>query len=107
MNAPAGLDMLLGEQKRALFEKLEKRILALYDVEALPTIGAGKKWVFECRYRRASKTLCGLYANPDALGFMLIFGEKERAAVEALRPRLSPDTLAAYDAAPCTATGNG
>lgn len=61
----------------------------------------GKKWKYECKYRRGNKTLCALYARQDRFGFMIIFGREERERVEAKKPILSSGTIRAYDQAEC------
>ena len=49
----------------------------------------GKNWTYEYKYRRSGKTLCGLYAKSNHVGFMIIFGKDERAKFEAIRDTLS------------------
>lgn len=77
-----------------------------YEIEKLYHIvpqwnEGGKKWKYECKYRRGSKTLCALYARQDRFGFMIIFGREERERVEAKKPSLSSGTIWAYDQAEC------
>lgn len=59
----------------------------------------GKRWTYEYKYRKGGKTLCCLYAKPDVLGFMLIFGKAEREKVKNIRDELLVETCRIYDEA--------
>lgn len=89
---------LLGDKKLAKWDEICALITALYEIDAAWGDG-GKKWNTEYKFRRGGKTLCALYARKDCFGFMMIFGKDEREKVEVIRDKLSPSTLAAYDAA--------
>lgn len=56
-------------------------------------------WKYECKYNKGGKTLCGLYANEKAVGFMIIFGRAEREKVEELRSELCEKIFSVYDEA--------
>ena len=59
----------------------------------------GKNWTYEYKYRRGGKTLCGLYAKSNCIGFMIIFGKDERAKFENIRGSLSDAVCRRYDEA--------
>lgn len=92
------LIQLLGVDTYEVWKSLRAFVEKYYDMEVLWNT-KGKKWQYECKYRRGGKTLCGLYANPQEMGFMIIFGKQEREKVEALRNELQEATLAFYDEA--------
>ena len=96
--ARATLFTLLGTEKFAAWERMSRRIDALYDMETQWNDG-GKRWKIEYKFRRGGKTLCCLYADEGRFGLMIIFGAEERRRVEALRDVLSPAALKAYDGA--------
>lgn len=58
-----------------------------------------KKWKYEYKFSKGGKTLCGFYIAEDALGFMIIFGKKERDLIEQHRQEYTPELLKQYDAA--------
>ncbi len=99
MEAPeAQLPRLIGESKFQVWSELRALIESLYRIEPQWNPG-GKKWTFECKYRKATKTLCALYAKENTIGFMVIFGAAERAKFEAERQAYSTFIQDAYDAA--------
>lgn len=59
----------------------------------------GKKWVYEYKFSRSKKTLCCLYAKQDTLGFMVIYGKKERETFERVRSSFDHKIQAVYDEA--------
>lgn len=59
----------------------------------------GKKWTYEYKYRRGGKTLCSLYARKNCIGFMIIFGKKERMKYDDIRATLSDSVRRKYDEA--------
>lgn len=99
ISAPENLPDLLGEGLYQVFTALCARIEQDYDMERILNHTPGKKWDYECRYRRGGKTLCGLYARKDCLGFMVIFGKNEREKFEAARQDFSAATQREYDSA--------
>ena len=89
---------LVGQDLYDVWQKLCTAIDEKYDMECLWNKG-GKAWTYEYKYRRGSKTLCGLYAREHCVGFMIIFGKDERAKVEAVREKLSKEVQVVYDEA--------
>ncbi len=87
---------LIGQPLFDVWIKLTHLIESRYDMERLWNYG-GKKWTYEYKYRRGGKTLCGLYAKEDVLGFMIIFGKEERAEFEAGRNHYSAEIQRIYD----------
>ncbi len=71
------LENLLSAEKICLWDKVSALVENLYDMEILTGKG-GKKWDVEKKYRKGGKTLCGLYARKDVLGFMVILGKEEQ-----------------------------
>lgn len=89
---------LIGRSAYDYWRRVTARLDALYKAEKLWSDG-GKRWKYEYKYRRASKTLCALYARQDGFGFMIIFGGQEREKVEALKGSLAANTVRIYDEA--------
>ncbi len=56
-----------------------------------------KKWKYEYKISKGSKTFCGFYVTDDCLGFMIIFGKDERKRVDEIRNQLSNQLLDIYD----------
>ena len=92
------LKNLLGESLFEVWTKLCAAIDEKYDMDRLWDNG-GKAWTYEYKYRRGGKTLCALYARENCIGFMIIFGKKEREKFEASRERYSEQIQTIYDAA--------
>lgn len=90
------LEKLVGLDKVNAFYDIVNEIAKLYDMEQIWNSG-GKKWTYEYKFRKSGKTLCAFYFRENTLGFMIIFGEKERAKVEEIRNELSSDVMEAYD----------
>ena len=89
---------LLGQPLFEVWQELCSAIDAKYDMERLWSTG-GKNWTYEYKYRRGGKTLCGLYAKKNRVGFMVIFGKGERAKFEEIRNTLSDSVCGQYDEA--------
>ncbi|HCA3579208.1 TPA: DUF3788 domain-containing protein [Salmonella enterica subsp. enterica serovar Ball] len=89
---------LLGETLFSIQEKLITVIENQYVLEKVWHTG-GKKWTYEMKFRKGSKTVCSLLFNEEALGFMVVFGKPEQAKFEAQRDDFSPVIVAGYDAA--------
>jgi hypothetical protein len=49
------------------------------------------------RFRRGGKTVLTLTEQNERIGFLIIFGEKERAGFESARDRFSPRIMKIYD----------
>ncbi len=90
------LEKLVGLDKVNAFFDIVNEIAKLYDMEQIWNSG-GKKWTYEYKFRKSGKTLCAFYFRENTLGFMIIFGKKERAKVEEIRNELSSDVMEAYD----------
>ena len=89
---------LVGINKVMSFEIIVETINSLYDMEKSWNNG-GKKWTYEYKFRKSSKTLCAMYFKKDVLGLMIIFGKDERNKVELIRGELSSEILTEYDKA--------
>ena len=92
------LTALIGGSLFALWEKLTATIQAQYNAECTWNKG-GKAWTYEYKYRRGGKTLCCLYARENCFGFLVIFGQAERAAFEEMRGSLPAPLCRQYDEA--------
>lgn len=92
------MSSLVGEEAFAVWKILCFAIETKYDMNVAWNNG-GKAWKYECKYNKGGKTLCGLYANEKAVGFMIIFGKAEREKVEELRSELCEKILSVYDEA--------
>lgn len=85
---PSALRDLLGVSLFEVWQGFRSAIEAAYEMEQIGGPG-GKNWRYEYKYRRGGKTLCCLYARENCFGFLVIFGQAERAAFEEMRA-LSP-----------------
>lgn len=99
-NAPSQSIMteLLGKSLYEVWQSLCSVIDEKYDMERSWDTG-GKNWNYEYKYRRGGKTLCGLYAKSNRVGFMIIFGKDERTKFEDIRDTLSDAVCRRYDEA--------
>ena len=89
---------LVGKPLYNIWLSLTESIDAKYEMERLWNSG-GKMWKYEYKYRRGGKTLCALYARENCIGFMVVFGQEERAKFEACRDSYSKETQKVYDEA--------
>lgn len=89
---------LVGKPLYDIWLSLTESIDAKYEMECLWNRG-GKMWKYEYKYRRGGKTLCALYARENCIGFMVVFGQEERAKFEACRDSYSKETQKVYDEA--------
>ncbi len=89
---------LIGQRLYDIWQELCTMIDEKYDMERLWNNG-GKAWTYEYKYRRGGKTLCGLYAKENCIGFMIIFGKDDRAKFEASRENYSEGVQKIYDEA--------
>lgn len=89
---------LIGSSLYDVWTKLCTIIDEKYDVERLWDKG-GKAWTYEYKYRRGGKTLCGLYARENCIGFMIVFGKDERQKFEESRQSCSESIQKIYDEA--------
>lgn len=87
---------LVGKPLYDIWLSLTESIDAKYEMERLWNSG-GKMWKYEYKYRRGGKTLCALYARENCIGFMVVFGQEERAKFEACRDSYSKETQKVYD----------
>ena len=87
---------LLGSSLYELWNELRALIEEKYDMDCLWNDG-GKKWRYECKYRRGGKTLCALYARENGIGFMIVFGKDERLKFERARSGFSGEVRDTYD----------
>ncbi|QHI72705.1 DUF3788 domain-containing protein [Aminipila terrae] len=89
---------LMGAQLYDVWIGLCNLIEEKYEMDRLWNSG-GKAWKYEYKYRRGGKTLCGLYAKEEGLGFMVIMGRDERAKFEEDRRNYSAEVQKLYDEA--------
>lgn len=87
---------LMGAQLYDVWIGLCNLIEEKYEMDRLWNSG-GKAWKYEYKYRRGGKTLCGLYAKEEGLGFMVIMGRDERAKFEEDRTNYSAEVQKLYD----------
>lgn len=87
---------LIGKDRLHIFHNIDEYILNIYDMEKTWNTG-GKKWDWECKYRKGSKTLCAFYLKKDCLGFMIIFGKAEREKIESSQNMFSKELIELYD----------
>lgn len=87
---------LLGAEVVGVWKEICDNIESKYDM-IIAWNNGGKAWKYECKYSRAGKTLCGLYANENKSGLMIIFGGAERDKVETIRQELNEKTMAIYN----------
>ena len=92
------LTNLVGKSLYEIWDSLIALIDESYDMEHIWNNG-GKAWKYEYKYRRGGKTLCALYARENCIGFMVVFGQEERAKFEASRDGYSKETQKVYDEA--------
>lgn len=89
---------LVGASLYDVWNKLCILIDGKYEMECQWNKG-GKAWTYEYKYRRGGKTLCALYARENCIGFMIIFGKKEREKFETERNNYSEQVQKIYDEA--------
>lgn len=94
--APEAIESLIGKELYPIWTALCAFIEQKYEMERLWNDG-GKKWTYEYKYRRGSKTLCALYARENCFGFMIILGKEERDQFEAQRALFSEEVQMLYD----------
>ena len=92
------LTEMLGHDLFEVWQNLCAAIEEKYIVEGLWNTG-GKKWDYEYKYRKGSKTLCGLYARKNCIGFMVILGKNERNKFESIRKEFAGSICKQYDEA--------
>lgn len=92
------LTELLGGELYQVWNKSCAKIEELYEMDRLWN-RPGKNWEYEYKYRRGGKTLCTLYAAPNRIGLMIIFGAAERKKFEDRRQDFSPEIIRVYDEA--------
>ena len=92
----AQLLTLVGDVAFDTVNTLRAFLAAHYTLDAVWDKG-GKAALYQCRYRRAGKTLCTLLFKPGQAACMMVFGAAERAKAEALS--LSPAAREAYQTA--------
>lgn len=76
------LTEMLGHDLFEVWQKLRAAIEEKYIVEGLWNTG-GKKWDYEYKYRKGSKTLCGLYARKIVLVLWLFWAKTKETNLKA------------------------
>ena len=87
---------LVGTSLYKVWNSLSALIAEHYDMDTLWDKG-GKAWTYEYKYRRGGKTLCGLYARENCIGFLVILGKDERLKFEQERETFSAEVQRIYD----------
>ncbi len=90
------LTALLGQPMYEIWTALCTAVEQKYEMECFWDNG-GKAWTYECKYRRGGKTLCSLYARPQSVGILIIFGKYEREKFEQKRISFSETVQKVYD----------
>ena len=90
---------LIGKDKYDVFLEIKDYIENNYNVEQTlkEQKVKTKKWKYELKFVKGTKTFCGFYFTDNCLGLMMIFGKDERNKVEDIRDELSNDLLLLYD----------
>lgn len=90
---------IIGENKYHSFLVIKEYIENHYEVQQVLKEQKikTKKWKYELKFSKGSKTFCSFYFTDHCLGFMIIFGKEERAKVEQIRNQLSNELLTLYD----------
>lgn len=99
---------MIGADKAQLYEELNAYIDERYDmVKGWKRRMRTKtvKWEYEYKYTRDYKILCRFLVADNCLGFMIIFGQRERQLIEANRADFSKAFLDVYDETPTHKTG--
>ena len=87
---------LVGTSLYKVWNSLSALIAEHYDMGPSWDKG-GKAWTYEYKYRRGGKTLCGLYARGNCIGFLVILGKDERLKFEQERETFSAEVQRIYD----------
>lgn len=87
---------LVGESLYEVWNSLRTLIAEQYDMDTTWD-KSGKAWTYEYKYRRGGKTLCGLYARENCVGFLVILGKDERLKFEQERETFSAEVQRIYD----------
>ena len=87
---------LIGESLYEVWNSLRTLIVEHYDMDTSWDEG-GNAWTYEYKYRRGGKTLCGLYARENCVGFLVILGKDERLKFEHERETFSAEVQRIYD----------
>lgn len=87
---------LVGEALYGVWKELCALIDQAYDMDRIWDRG-GRAWTYEYKYRRGGKTLCGLYARENCIGFMVILGQDERLKFEQDREKYGTQVQRVYD----------
>lgn len=90
------LENLIGDTKLNAFYTICNYINDNYKAEHVWNDG-GKKWDYEYKFRKSSKTLCAFYFKQGCLGFMIIFGKKERDYFEQNKDQYSKQICKLYN----------
>jgi hypothetical protein len=91
------LEAMLDKQAYLAWTTVTDFIALHYDTTAYWNTG-GKAGIYECKFRKGSKTLCSLYVRQHQFGFMVIFGKNERAQFESEQQQFSAAIRTVYAA---------
>lgn len=93
---------LIGSDKYIVFTTLRDYIEKNYTLEQVlkeQNIKT-KKWKYELKFIKGSKTICSFYFANHCLGFMIIFGKDERNKIESIKDQLSNELNTFYEETP-------
>lgn len=90
------LENLIGDTKLNAFYTICNYINDNYKARPVWNDG-GKKWDYEYKFIKSSKTLCAFYFKQSCLGFMIIFGKKERNYFEQNKNEYTKEICKIYD----------
>lgn len=90
------LENLIGDTKLNAFYTICNYINDNYKARSVWNDG-GKKWDYEYKFIKNSKTLCAFYFKQSCLGFMIIFGKKERDYFEQNKNEYTKEICKIYD----------
>lgn len=93
------LTLLIGEDKYHCFLTIKEYIEEHYDLKQTfkEQKVKTKKWKYELKFTKGSKTFCGFYFTTHCFGFMIILGKEERMKVDAIKEQLSNEFIKLYD----------
>lgn len=90
------VENLIGKNRKDIFQTIVNYIDSNYDMDHIWNDG-GKKWDYEYKFKKSSKTLCGFYLKKECLGFMVILGKNEREKFEQNQKEYSKKLVDLYN----------
>lgn len=93
----AQIKELLPDVQHKQFEALSHFMEQNYNNLKIEWRTVSKNFTYECKFIAGSKKIVYAYFKENYLGFMVIFGAKEREAFEAIRQNFTAQTNFVYD----------